>query len=106
MRSLSSNFLGSAPVWYKFTTLLFLVINPLIFFSASIFGGSAEAVYWAHFTAGWALIIEFIFTLAMALKCYPLQPGGLITIEALFIGMTSTSEVYKEILNNVTCSSS
>jgi NhaB family Na+:H+ antiporter len=101
MRSLSSNFLGSAPVWYKFTTLLFLVINPLIFFSASIFGGSAEAVYWAHFTAGWALIIEFIFTLAMALKCYPLQPGGLITIEALFIGMTSTSEVYKEILNNV-----
>lgn len=31
----------------------------------------------------------------------PLQPGGLITIEALFIGMTSTSEVYKEILNNV-----
>lgn len=42
MRSLSANFLGSAPVWYKFTTLLFLVINPLIFFSASIFGGSAE----------------------------------------------------------------
>ena len=101
MRSLSANFLGSAPVWYKFTTLLFLVINPLIFFSASIFGGSAEAVYWAHFTAGWALIIEFIFTLAMALKCYPLQPGGLITIEALFIGMTSTEEVYKEILGNV-----
>ena len=30
------------------------------------------------FVAGWLLILEFIFTMAMALKCYPLQPGGLL----------------------------
>jgi NhaB family Na+:H+ antiporter len=28
------------------------------------------------FVAGWLLVAEFIFTLAMALKCYPLLPGG------------------------------
>ena len=28
--------------------------------------------------AGWLLVAEFIFTLAMALKCYPLLPGGLL----------------------------
>ncbi len=26
--------------------------------------------------AGWLLVVEFIFTLAMALKCYPLLPGS------------------------------
>ncbi len=30
--------------------------------------------------AGWLLVGEFIFTLAMALKCYPLQPGGLLVL--------------------------
>ncbi|MFR4486134.1 MAG: hypothetical protein ACLT78_01575 [Escherichia coli] len=34
------------------------------------------------FVAGWLLVAEFIFTLAMALKCYPLLPGGLLAIEA------------------------
>ncbi len=32
------------------------------------------------FVAGWLLVVEFIFTLAMALKCYPLLPGGLLAI--------------------------
>ena len=36
----------------------------------------------------WIFIAEFIFTLAMALKCYPLQSGGLLAIEALFLGLT------------------
>jgi NhaB family Na+:H+ antiporter len=47
--------------------------------------------------AGWALILEFIFTLAMALKCYPLLPGGLLAIEAVAIGLTSTDTVIHEI---------
>ena len=43
-------------------------------------------------------LLQFIFTLAMALKCYPLQPGGLLAIEALlFLGLTSTDTVYYEI---------
>ena len=30
--------------------------------------------------------LEFIFTLALALRCYPLQPGGLLAIEAVSTG--------------------
>lgn len=50
--------------------------------------------------AGWALILEFIFTLALALKCYPLQPGGLLVIEAVFLGMTSPGAIKTEIVAN------
>ncbi|WED22647.1 Na(+)/H(+) antiporter NhaB [Vibrio sp. JC009] len=82
------NFLGKAPDWYKITIIAFLVINPIIF-----------AIN--PFVAGWVLIIEFIFTLAMALKCYPLQPGGLLAIEAVAIGMTSPALVLHELENNL-----
>jgi NhaB family Na+:H+ antiporter len=74
--SLLSNFLGPASSWYKQTILLFLVINPLALWLAG------------PFAAGWLLVAEFIFCLAMALKCYPLQPGGLLALEAVLLGMT------------------
>lgn len=83
------NFLGQSPEWYKLAILSFLVINPILFFFIS------------PYIAGWALVIEFIFTLAMALKCYPLQPGGLLAIEAVFIGMTSPDQVMHEIVVNI-----
>jgi Na+:H+ antiporter, NhaB family len=41
-------------------------------------------------------VLEFIFTLAMALRCYPLQPGGLLTLEAVAIGMTTPERVFVE----------
>ena len=82
------NFLGNAPAWYKQVILLFLIANPLIVWTL----GPA--------VAGWALVGEFIFTLAMALKCYPLLPGGLLAIEALLVGMTSADAVYHEVLVN------
>ncbi|MBW3138827.1 sodium/proton antiporter NhaB [Ferrimonas balearica] len=82
------NFLGSAPKWYKAAILTFLVINPLVFMIDP-------------FIAGWLLVVEFIFTLAMALKCYPLQPGGLLAIEAVAIGMTSPNQVLHEIEANL-----
>jgi NhaB family Na+:H+ antiporter len=85
------NFLGHAPKWYKHTIIAFLMINPLVFFFAGDNG---------PFIAGWLLIIEFIFTLALALKCYPLQPGGLLAIQAVLIGMTSAEAVYHETLAN------
>ena len=53
------------------------------------------------FVASWLLVVEFIFTLAMALKCYPLLPGGLLAIEALLIGMTSPAHVREEIAGNL-----
>jgi NhaB family Na+:H+ antiporter len=88
-QALFVNFLGNSPKWYKYAILAFLVINPLLFF------------YVSPFIAGWVLVVEFIFTLAMALKCYPLQPGGLLAIQAVFIGMTSPSQVLHEIEANL-----
>ena len=84
-----TNFLGDAPPWYKTTVIVFLVANP---FLLAIFGG---------FIAGWILLLEFIFTLALALRCYPLQPGGLLAIEALLLGMTSPEHLYHEVENNL-----
>lgn len=81
------SFLGQAPDWYKLTLLACLIINPLAFFIN-------------HFFAGWLLVAEFIFTLTMALKCYPLLPGGLLAIEAVAIGMTNTAHVREEVVAN------
>ena len=78
------NFLGASPDWYKLTIVGFLILNPLLFFFVN------------PFLAGWVLIAEFIFTLAMALKCYPLQSGGLLAFEAIVIGMASPETVYHE----------
>lgn len=82
------SFLGNSPDWYKLTIVGFLIINPILFLLVD------------PFIAGWVLILEFIFTLAMALKCYPLQPGGLLAIEAVAIGMASPESVYQEALVN------
>ncbi len=86
------NFLGNAPDWYKVTIVSFLILNPILLFGA---GESGTTI------AGWALILEFIFTLAMALKCYPLQPGGLLAIEAVFLGLTSPTTITHEIQSNL-----
>ena len=85
--ALAGNFLGSSPDWYKQAIVAFLVLNPIVYFINPFF-------------AGWLLIVEFIFTLAMALKCYPLQPGGLLAIEALILGMSSPKSVYHEVVVN------
>jgi len=82
------NFLGRSPQWYKLMIIGFLLANPVIMLN---FG---------KFAAGWVLLAEFIFCLAMALKCYPLLPGGLLAIEAVCIGMTNPAHVYKEVEHN------
>ena len=95
---LAVNFLGQSPTWYKITILSFLVLNPLLYFCLPARVGSFEE--FGHFVAGWAVLIQFIFTLACALKCYPLQPGGLIAVEALVIGLTDSKTIYHEVLAN------
>ncbi len=50
---------------------------------------------------GWAFIVMFILTLAMALKCYPLQSGGLLGIGILALGLTSNDTVWHEIHANL-----
>jgi NhaB family Na+:H+ antiporter len=81
------NFLGNAPDWYKLTIISFLLINPIIF-------------YISPYISGWVLVAEFIFTLAMALKCYPLLAGGLLAIESIVIGMTNPHHVFQEMVTN------
>ena len=92
MRNLASafsdNFLGYSPQWYERSIIAFLVINPILLYTVG------------PFITGWVLMAQFIFTLAMALKCYPLQPGGLLAIEAIILGMASPEKVYEETLTN------
>jgi Na+:H+ antiporter, NhaB family len=87
-QAFTRNFLGHSPNWYKLTLLGFLALNPILFFGVN------------PFLAGWVLVLEFIFTLAMALKCYPLQPGGLLAVEAIAMGMASPETVYHETYTN------
>lgn len=87
-RAFVDNFMHNAPAWYKHAIAAFLVVNPILLVTVG------------PFYTGWILIAEFIFTLAMALKSYPLQPGGLLAIEAIAIGMASPQTAYHEALNN------
>lgn len=82
-------FLGNSPRWYKLTMIGFLVFNIISFF---ILGPAITA---------WLFIGEFIFTLAMALKCYPLQSGGILAMEALFLGLTTPKHAYNEVVANL-----
>ncbi|HIP94720.1 MAG TPA: sodium/proton antiporter NhaB [Leucothrix sp.] len=83
------SFLGQSPNWFKTLILIFLVI---CFPLTLVFG---------EMVVGWAFIAMFILTLAMALKCYPLQSGGLLAIAALLIGLTSPETVWHEIQQNL-----
>ncbi|HEY7379047.1 MAG TPA: sodium/proton antiporter NhaB [Steroidobacteraceae bacterium] len=79
-------FLGRAPGWYKLMVIALLAVNPVVLLG---FGSTI---------AGWLVLMEFIFILAMTLQCYPLQPGGLLALEAILMGMTDTTRVYEEIV--------
>lgn len=87
-QAFAHNFLGQSPRWYKASILAFLLLNPLLY------------VWVSPAAAGWCLVIEFIFTLAMALKCYPLMPGGLLLVEALLLGMATPQALYDELVHN------
>ena len=81
-------FLGSSPKWFKATMIFFLIINiPVYFINPTV--------------CAWLFIGEFIFTLAMALKCYPLQSGGLLAIQVLALGLTSPKNAYHEVDQNL-----
>ena len=82
-------FLGHSPRWYKITIVAFLIFN---IFSLFIFGPKLTS---------WFFIGEFIFTLAMALKCYPLQSGGLLALEVLALRLTTPHNAYHEVDQNL-----
>ena len=55
----------------------------------------------AGFILGWILLLQFIFTLIFSIQCYPLQPGGLLALQSLFIGLADPYHVYHEIESNL-----
>lgn len=79
------NFLGHSPNWYKLAVVLCLLLNPLILIALG------------PVITSWLIVAQFIGALAMALKCYPLQPGGLLAIEAVLLGLTDVDSVYNEV---------
>ncbi len=83
------SFLGHSPKWYKLTIIGFLIFNV---FSLFALGKTVTA---------WIIILEFIFTLAMALKCYPLQSGGILAIQVLFLQLTTAKHAYQEVAANL-----
>ena len=95
INNLYKMFLGSSPSWYKNTIIAFLIFNPIALYALNYLGFNGS------FFIGWLLLLQFIFTLALALKCYPLQPGGLLTIQALIIGLTSPYTLLHEVENNL-----
>lgn len=82
-------FLGQSPRWFKMTMIIFIIFNVISFY---ILGPTITA---------WIFIAEFIFTLSMALKCYPLQSGGILAIEALFLKLTTPENAYHEVDQNL-----
>jgi len=87
-QSIAGNFLGGAALWYKQAIVGFLLVNPLLLAVAG------------PYVTGWILLAEFIFCLAMALKCYPLQPCGLLAVEAVLLGLTTPHSVFYETQKN------
>lgn len=82
-------FLGNSPPWFKNVILAFLILAlPLkLMFGTTVLG--------------WLFIAMFILTMAMALKCYPLQSGGLLGLAILLLGLTSPETVWHEIQSNL-----
>jgi NhaB family Na+:H+ antiporter len=85
LRAFLHNFLGYAPSWYKWAVVGCLILNPLILLA---FGPTFS---------GWCIVAEFIATLAMGLKCYPLQTGGLLALETVLMRLTDPPSVYHEV---------
>ncbi|MDH0733505.1 sodium/proton antiporter NhaB [Pseudomonas sichuanensis] len=86
--ALAHSFLGQSPRWYKAVICLFLLLNPLLLATLG------------PVVTGWALVLQFIFTLGMALKCYPLMPGGLLLVEALLLRLATPEALYEELQHN------
>ncbi|MBK7250743.1 MAG: sodium/proton antiporter NhaB [Gammaproteobacteria bacterium] len=83
----ATSFLGHAPRWYA------LAVVGLLAFNVPLYGLAGPV------TTAWVILAEFIFTLAMALKCHPLAPAGLVALEAVLLGLATPEQVYRETLH-------
>lgn len=83
------NFLGHASPWYKKFIICAIVINTILRWTA---GKKVTA---------WAVLLEFMFTLAMSMQSYPLQSGGIIVVHGLLLGLSDPDVVLHEIEANL-----
>ncbi|APD07271.1 na(+)/H(+) antiporter NhaB [Flavobacteriaceae bacterium UJ101] len=90
-------FLGNSPKWFKMAMIGFLIMNIVLYYGLPMIMDTHQA----HMIVAWLFIGEFIFTLAMALNCYPLQSGGLLAIQALALGLTTPENAYHEVDSNL-----
>ena len=89
LKTAYNEFLGNSPSWFKLAILVFIAIAwPL-----KLIVGTT--------VLGWLFIAMFILTLAMALKCYPLQSGGVLGLAILLLGLTTPETVWHEIQSNL-----
>ena len=103
LKPMMKYFLGHSPKWYKMTILGFIVANFVLFLLLPALFGEHEG----KTILSWIFIAEFIFTLAMALQCYPLLSGGLLAIQIIVLGLTTPGHpgeahgVYYEVSQNL-----
>ncbi len=90
MNIVFNQFLGNSPKWFKLAMIIFLVMC----YPVSLLLSGYD---WGHQALGWSFVVMFIFTLAMALKCYPLQSGGLLALAIFALGLTTPEKVWIEI---------
>ena len=83
-RAAAALFLGHAPHAYKVGLIAVLLVNVLLH------------VTLGPVVSGWVIVLEFIATLALALKSYPLAPGGLLALQGVLLGLTTPARVYEE----------
>jgi NhaB family Na+:H+ antiporter len=88
-------FLGSSPTWFKLLVVALLAGDVLL--HAVLTRVWPES---AGFVLSWMVVIQFIAFLAMALKCYPLLPGGLLALVAVCLGLTTPEHAYAETHRN------
>jgi NhaB family Na+:H+ antiporter len=89
LAAFAQNFMGHSPLPYKIYVVTAMLLNVGIRYG---FGKPAAA---------WAVLVEFIITLAMAPYCYPLQPGGLIVIEGFLLGLATPKTFQHEVEMNL-----
>jgi hypothetical protein len=88
-QSLWHNFLGEANPQFKMAILGSLLLNPIILLIAG------------PTIATWCVLLQFLFTLAMALEAYPLQAGGMLVIEANLLNLTNPHTLLHEVTSNL-----
>eukprot|EP01052_Picozoa_sp_SAG31_P020742 SAG31_NODE_1573_length_7850_cov_1.757193_6_plen_366_part_00 len=87
--AIAANFMGAAPVPYKVLICAIMVFNAVLRFGVG------------KQTAAWAVLIEFLATLALSPYHLPLQSGGLIMVQAFLLQLVTTDTFQRQVVVNL-----